>query len=135
MAFPRDHTKWNFDALQEFVEGPLLNPKRLEEAIKIMKFVRGFLKFFHPFEHRFSDMKRMVCFTLVLICGSLTYSFSGKLPLGTAGLLLYDYSYVKSGWRQGTFIRGQLFGTDQEEFCSIRPRQFPSFQNITFVYS
>ncbi|KAF8798977.1 hypothetical protein BYT27DRAFT_7236610 [Phlegmacium glaucopus] len=58
LASPRDHTKWNFDALQELVEGPLLNPKRLEEAIKLSKFVRSFLKFFHPFEHRFSDMKR-----------------------------------------------------------------------------
>ena len=66
--YPRDHTKWNFDALQEVVEGPLLNPKRLEEAIKILKFVRGFLKFFHPFEHRFSDMKRKVRFTLVFRC-------------------------------------------------------------------
>ena len=111
MAFPRDHTKWNFDALQEVIEGPLLNPKRLEEAIKLLKFVRGFLKFFHPFEHRFSDMKRKVCFTLVFRCVA-SYGFSGKLPLGTAGLLLYDYSYVKSGWHQATLIRGQLFGTD-----------------------
>ena len=79
--YPRDHTKWNFEALQEVVEGPLLNPKRLEEAIKILKFVRGFLKFFHPFEHRFSDMKRKVCFTLVLRCVDLLQLFR-ETPVG-----------------------------------------------------
>ena len=128
LASPRDHNKWNFDALQELIEGPLLNPKRLEEAIKLSKFVRGFLKFFHPFEHRFSDMKRKVgASPLILRRVSFTY-FSGKLPLGTAGMLLYDYSYVKSRWRQGVIDRGQLSRTNQEEFCSIRPRQFRSSQ-------
>ena len=77
--YPKDHTKWNFDALQEVVEGPLLNPKRLEEAIKILKFVRSFLKFFHPFEYRFSDMKRKVCFTLVPGCVALLQLFRETL--------------------------------------------------------
>ncbi|KAF4617458.1 hypothetical protein D9613_006099 [Agrocybe pediades] len=54
----KDHTKWNFDMLQELIEGPLLNPKRMEEAIKVSRFVRRLMTFFHPFSHRFSDMKR-----------------------------------------------------------------------------
>ena len=33
----KDHTKWNFDTLQELVEGPLHNPKRMEEAIKVLR--------------------------------------------------------------------------------------------------
>jgi rapamycin-insensitive companion of mTOR len=53
----KDYTKWNFDMLQELVEGPLLNPKRMEEAIKVSKFIRRLMAFFHPFSHRFSDLQ------------------------------------------------------------------------------
>ncbi|KZT18431.1 hypothetical protein NEOLEDRAFT_1125374 [Neolentinus lepideus HHB14362 ss-1] len=55
----KDHTKWNFDTLQDLIEGPLLNPKRLEEAIKGSRFIRRLMSFFHPFSHRFSDMPRI----------------------------------------------------------------------------
>ncbi|GLB38352.1 putative rapamycin-insensitive companion of mTOR, domain 5 [Lyophyllum shimeji] len=55
----KDHTKWNFETLQELIEGPLLNPKRMEEAIKVSRFVRRLMSFFHPFSHRFSDMPRL----------------------------------------------------------------------------
>ena len=54
----KDQSKWNFDALMEMIEGPLLNPKRLEEAIKASKWGRRIMTFFHPFNHRFSDMPR-----------------------------------------------------------------------------
>lgn len=54
----KDSTKWNFEMLQELIEGPFLHPKRLEEAIKIGKFMRRLMAFFHPFSHRFSDMSR-----------------------------------------------------------------------------
>ena len=54
----KDHTKWNFDTLVELVEGPLLNSKRMEEAIKVSKFMRRLMSFFHPFTHRFSDIKK-----------------------------------------------------------------------------
>ncbi|KAF8517336.1 Rapamycin-insensitive companion of mTOR, N-term-domain-containing protein [Gautieria morchelliformis] len=54
----KDQTKWNFDALMEMIEGPLLNPKRLEEAIKASKWGRRMMSFFHPFNHRFSDMPK-----------------------------------------------------------------------------
>ncbi|KAF5385668.1 hypothetical protein D9757_005476 [Collybiopsis confluens] len=55
----RDHAKWNFDTLQELIEGPLLNPKRMEEAIKGTKFIRRLMSFFHPFNYRFSSMSRI----------------------------------------------------------------------------
>ncbi|KAI0322355.1 Rapamycin-insensitive companion of mTOR, N-term-domain-containing protein [Amylostereum chailletii] len=58
MLTNKDHLKWNFDTLQDLVEGPLLNPKRMEEAIKVSRFIRRLMSFFHPFSHRFSDMKR-----------------------------------------------------------------------------
>ncbi|TDL23281.1 hypothetical protein BD410DRAFT_858667 [Rickenella mellea] len=54
----KDHTKWNFDTLSDLIEGPLLNPKRLEEAIKVSKFVKRLMSFFHPFSHRFADIKK-----------------------------------------------------------------------------
>lgn len=58
----KDSAKWNFEMLQELIEGPLLNPKRLEEAIKVARFMRRLLSFFHPFTHRFSDLPRKQVF-------------------------------------------------------------------------
>jgi hypothetical protein len=46
--------------LQDVIEGPLLNHKRMEEAIKVSKFMRKLMSFFHPFNHRFADMPRRV---------------------------------------------------------------------------
>lgn len=54
----KDETKWNFDILQDLIEGPLLNPKRMEEAIKASKYMRKLISFFHPFAHRFSDLSK-----------------------------------------------------------------------------
>ncbi len=63
----RDYTKWNFDVLQELIEGPLLNPKRMEEAIRAAKFIRRLMSFFHPFSHRFSEIPKIkVCSSLFL---------------------------------------------------------------------
>lgn len=68
----KDSTKWSFEVLQELVEGPFLNPKRLEEAIKVGRFMRRLMAFFHPFSHRFSDMpKKQVCNPLILPCVDL----------------------------------------------------------------
>ncbi|KAI0789744.1 Rapamycin-insensitive companion of mTOR, N-term-domain-containing protein [Abortiporus biennis] len=55
----KDHTKWNFEAIQELIDGPLLNAKRMEEAIKVSRFMRKLMSFFYPFNHKFSDMPRM----------------------------------------------------------------------------
>lgn len=54
----KDQTKWNFDVLQDLMEGPFLNPKRMEEAIKVSRYVRKLVSFYHPFSHRFSDLSR-----------------------------------------------------------------------------
>ncbi|WVO18166.1 hypothetical protein L204_105869 [Cryptococcus depauperatus] len=54
----RDHTKWNYEVIMDLVEGPLLNPKRLDEAIRATKFVRRLFSFFHPYNSRFSVVKR-----------------------------------------------------------------------------
>lgn len=49
--------KWRWDIINELVEGPLLNPKRLDEAIKATKFVKRLIAFYRPFKYRFSDLK------------------------------------------------------------------------------
>lgn len=61
----KDSSKWHFETLQEFIEGPLLNPIRMQEAIKVSRFVRRLMTFFHPFNHRFSDMPRNKVFYLM----------------------------------------------------------------------
>ncbi|KAL0580619.1 hypothetical protein V5O48_001349 [Marasmius crinis-equi] len=58
VMFTKDHAKWNFDTIQELIEGPLLNAKRMDEAIKGARFIRRLMSFFHPFSHRFSDMHK-----------------------------------------------------------------------------
>ncbi|KAH9841656.1 Rapamycin-insensitive companion of mTOR, N-term-domain-containing protein [Rhodofomes roseus] len=55
----KDPSKWNFEVLQELIEGPLLNPKRMEEAIRVSRYMRKLMAFFHPFTHKFSDLPRM----------------------------------------------------------------------------
>ncbi|OWZ28826.1 sterility protein Ste20 [Cryptococcus neoformans c8] len=54
----RDHNKWNYEVIVDLVEGPLLNPKRLDEAIRATKFARRLFSFFHPYNNRFSTVKR-----------------------------------------------------------------------------
>ncbi|KAH7077939.1 Rapamycin-insensitive companion of mTOR, N-term-domain-containing protein [Paraphoma chrysanthemicola] len=49
--------KWRWDLIQTIIEGPLLNAKRLDEAIKATKFVHRLLGFYRPFKYRFSEVK------------------------------------------------------------------------------
>jgi rapamycin-insensitive companion of mTOR len=49
--------KWRWDVILNIIEGPLLNPKRLDEAIKVTKFIHRLLGFYRPFKYRFSEVK------------------------------------------------------------------------------
>ncbi|KAF1837369.1 cytosolic regulator pianissimo [Decorospora gaudefroyi] len=49
--------KWRWDLISNIIEGPLLNPKRLDEAIKVTKFIHRILGFYRPFKYRFSEVK------------------------------------------------------------------------------
>lgn len=53
----KEHSKWRLDILIDLFEGPLLNPKRMEEAIRGLKFFRKLMPFFHPLERRYSDIE------------------------------------------------------------------------------
>lgn len=54
----RDNNKWNYDVIMELLQGPLLNPKRLDEVIRATKFIRRIFSFLHPFNNRFSSILR-----------------------------------------------------------------------------
>ncbi|KAL9587411.1 MAG: hypothetical protein Q9203_003524 [Teloschistes exilis] len=49
------YVKWNWDLIEDLIEGPLKNPKRLSEAITGTKFLKRLLGFYRPFKYRFSD--------------------------------------------------------------------------------
>jgi rapamycin-insensitive companion of mTOR len=52
-----NYQKWKWDVLLQVIEGPLLNPKRLDEAIKATKFTHRLVGFYRPFKFKFSNIK------------------------------------------------------------------------------
>ncbi|KAI1375938.1 Rapamycin-insensitive companion of mTOR, N-term-domain-containing protein [Hypoxylon crocopeplum] len=50
-------SKWNWDVVLKIIEGPLMNGKRLEEAIKASKFAKRLVGFYRPFKFKFSEIK------------------------------------------------------------------------------
>ena len=50
-----NHLKWKWDLINDLIDGPLLNPKRLDESIKGGKFMKRLLGFYRPFKYKFSD--------------------------------------------------------------------------------
>lgn len=53
----KDHTKWHYDMILELLEGPLRNPKRLDESMRATKFMRRLLGFYQPFAYRYADLR------------------------------------------------------------------------------
>jgi len=49
--------KWRWDLIQTMIDGPLLNAKRLDEAMRVTKFIHRVLGFYRPFKLRFSEVK------------------------------------------------------------------------------
>ena len=52
-----NYLKWKWDLINDLIEGPLLNSKRLEESIKASKFMKRLIGFFRPFKYKFSDAR------------------------------------------------------------------------------
>jgi hypothetical protein len=50
-------TKWRWDLIQNLIDGPLRNPKRLDEAMRSTKLLHRLLGFYRPFKYRFADVK------------------------------------------------------------------------------
>ena len=51
-----NYLKWKWELINDIIEGPLQNPKRLEEA-KSTKFLKRLVGFYRPFKYRFSDAR------------------------------------------------------------------------------
>lgn len=49
-----NYIKWKWELIHRLVEGPLTNPKRVEESIKGSKFMKRLIGFYRPFKYRFS---------------------------------------------------------------------------------
>lgn len=49
--------KWKWDIILKIIEGPLLNGKRLDEAIKASKFVKRIMSFYRPFKYKFAEIR------------------------------------------------------------------------------
>lgn len=85
------YSKWDWPLIIELVEGPMLNPKRLQEAMVTTKFVHRLLGFLRPFKYRFSEapntkanqrMTKMACSlvkTLLSTSEGARYLDSNKL--------------------------------------------------------
>lgn len=52
-----NYLKWKWDLINDLIEGPLLNSKRLEESIKASEFMKRLIGFFRPFKYKFSDAR------------------------------------------------------------------------------
>lgn len=49
--------KWNWEIILRIIEGPLLNGKRLDEAIKASKFIKRIMSFYRPFKYKFAEVR------------------------------------------------------------------------------
>ena len=52
-----NYLKWKWDLINDLIDGPLLNPKRLLEAISATKFLKRLIGFYRPFKYRFCEIK------------------------------------------------------------------------------
>ena len=52
-----NYLKWKWDLISDLIDGPLLNPKRLEDSIKGSKFMKRLTGFYRPFKYRFSEAR------------------------------------------------------------------------------
>ncbi|KAF9355130.1 hypothetical protein BGX26_006953 [Mortierella sp. AD094] len=51
----KDVSKWKWSLILEIIQGPMLNSKRLDEAIRATKFSKRLLAFYRPLNHRYSN--------------------------------------------------------------------------------
>jgi len=54
----KNYEKWNWDIISELLDGPLLNPKRYEEAVN-SKFLKKLMTFFLPLAGQFAECKKV----------------------------------------------------------------------------
>ncbi|KAK9242722.1 Rapamycin-insensitive companion of mTOR, N-term-domain-containing protein [Lipomyces tetrasporus] len=83
----KNYTKWNWDTLIELMQGPLLNPKRLDEAIRATKFMKRLMSFYRPFKYRFSEIRRTSASQRYVKAGSVLFKTLLANPEGVKYLM------------------------------------------------
>ncbi|KAM0283376.1 hypothetical protein ACHAQH_002499 [Verticillium albo-atrum] len=51
-----NYLKWDWDTILKMIDGPLQNGKRLDETIRVSKFMNRIMSFYRPFKNRFADL-------------------------------------------------------------------------------
>lgn len=51
----KEVSKWRWNLILEIIQGPMLNPRRLDEAVRGTKFSKRLLAFYRPLNHRYSN--------------------------------------------------------------------------------
>ncbi|KAF9580285.1 hypothetical protein BGW38_003131, partial [Lunasporangiospora selenospora] len=51
----KDVARWKWNLILEIIQGPMLNPRRLDEAIRGTKFTKRLLAFYRPLNQRYSN--------------------------------------------------------------------------------
>ncbi len=83
----KDHTKWYLDTLTEMLEGPLLNPKRLDDVAKGTKLLKRILAFYHPFALRFASIRKLSSNRRFVRLGCLLLTTLSSTPEGVRVLI------------------------------------------------
>lgn len=53
-----NYLKWKWDIILKVIEGPLLNGKRVDEALKAApKFIKRIVSFYRPFKYKFAEVR------------------------------------------------------------------------------
>lgn len=76
----KEHEEWDWEIIGELLDGPLLNPKRMDDLLKNTKFFKRLLAFYRPRRFRFSDIKKGKNTSRYIKCGcSLLQTLLGSL--------------------------------------------------------
>lgn len=120
----KDDTKWSFDILIELLEGPLRNPKRLDEAMRASKFMKRVLGFFQPLSFRYSDTRKDEVRSVsrsVPRCVTDTVSSHRTDDLEIYSTRLHHDQYASLGsWRSSIPRRRQVASSDRRLLTPTR---------------
>ena len=51
------YRNWKWDLINNVIDGPMQNPKRMDEMIRSTKFLKRLMGFYRPFKERFSEVR------------------------------------------------------------------------------
>lgn len=131
----KDFAKWTFEILFELFEGgPLLNPRRLDEAMRATKFMKRLLGFYQPYNYRYSSLRK----THVRLSSS-SFQFllmrmngeTGIYQMDETSLCDYDDAFRKCWWSSVSHWE-QVTTTNCWCFDSTRSRWFASAYQLQF---